>query len=836
VNRTGAVEEQLVTFIGTNLAAVNYYSTEEPFIDRFHTASTWIAKDAAGTNISSTLTLDSRGDPTNLSGVTSLAVSIEVDPIAAPTTDQYVLTYSGTAGKISIANATIVSQTAGKVVFNYTGTDDNPYAHVTFSGLNGSDPLSNVHMVRADQVDLYNSGELFNPDFIAKVSQWGVARFMDWGDTNNSDTVSWGTRTALTDGSWSGASTTDGVPLEAMVKLANEAHVDMWYNVPTKADNTYVTNALTYIRDHLDPTLKVHVEWSNEVWNAGFVANSYAQNQANALWGNGSTVSHGANIYYGYRSAQIANIAHQVFTGTHAGQVVDVLGGLAANSGLLTFMLDGVAKAGLGSASALFDEYAVAPYFGAEMGTGVKDADLQTVLNWAKSGSTGLDAAFHELEYGGSLTGNQSLAVIAQWLSASGTAAHSAGLDLVAYEGGISLSTTRWAAADKPTVQNFFERLLEDPRMGNLYTKLVNDFKAAGGTEFLPYNDAGAHNDSGSWGMLTSIYDEGSPRYDAMKAMLSSSADAPTTATGTAGADILTASSSGGLISALGGNDKLTAGAANDTLDGGDGNDQIIGSSSTKNAAGALIEGDLYMGGAGSDTISGGIGNDHIYGNKATAVAGSVDGADSLSASAGNDYVQGNAGADTIDGGTGNDRLYGGADGDNIIGNLGHDYLQGNKGNDVLSGGDGNDTIHGGADNDTLNGDAGNDQLYGDAGYDRMTGGAGSDNFIITVHSSAYVAGGPTDEITDFTDGIDKIGLGFHPTLIVQGTATSLTIAGDVAAQLLSSHVGAADVAAVSVGSDTYLFYDSAGHGGALDSAIKLDAIQPAALTPADFL
>jgi len=426
--------------IGVNLAAVTYWSTEEPFLDRFHMASSWLARNSSGTNVSSQLALNANGDPTNLTGVTSLAVSIEVDPRSAAPTDQYVLTYDGTA-KVSVSGATIVSQTAGKVVFNYTGSDTAPSVYVTFTGLSTTDPVGDVHMVRADQVDLYNSGELFNPDFVAKVSQWGVVRFMDWGDTNSSDAVSWATRSTLTEGSWSKTTTTDGVPLEAMVQLANEAHVDMWYNVPTKADNTYVTNALTYIRDHLDPTLKVHVEWSNEVWNGGFASFAYAQSKANALWGNGSTVSHGANIYYGYRSAQIADIAHKVFTGTHAGQVVDVLAGQAANSGLLTFMLQGVAKAGLGSASTLFDQYAVAPYFGGEMGTSVKAADEVTVLNWAKSGAAGMDAAFKELEFGGLLTGDQSLAVNAQWLSQSGTAARAAGLELATYEGGISVST-----------------------------------------------------------------------------------------------------------------------------------------------------------------------------------------------------------------------------------------------------------------------------------------------------------------------------------------------------------------------------------------------------------
>ncbi|HMI18983.1 MAG TPA: calcium-binding protein, partial [Sphingomonas sp.] len=406
--------------------------------------------------------------------------------------------------------------------------------------------------------------------------------------------------------------------------------------------------------------------------------------------------------------------------------------------------------------------------------------------------------------------------------------------------------------ADKPTVQDFFDRLLADPRMGELYATMLADFKANGGTEFVAFNDVSQPSDAGSYGALSSIYDDGSQRFDALVA----AGDGPGAASG--GGETLSALKLGGALHAMGGNDFLLAGPGGDTLDGGEGNDRIVGSSSTQDQNGALIESDFYMGGAGSDTIFGGIGNDHIYGNELTAVAGSVDGADSLFGGGGNDYVQGNAGADIVDGGDGNDRLYGGADADSILGSAGNDYLQGNKGADTLSGGDGTDIVHGGADDDRLSGDTGNDQLFGDAGndtlaggdgnddltggagFDRLTGGTGSDRFLFAAHDAAFsqtgAAAWATDEIADFTDGADAIGLGFHPTLVLQSSAGSLAIAAVQADQLLQLHAGQADVAAVTVGSDTYLFYDSNGVGGAVDSAIKVDGIHATAFTAADFV
>jgi Ca2+-binding RTX toxin-like protein len=829
-----------MTSVGINLNAVSYWSTEDPFIDRFHAADAWHAKDAAGKDISATLTFDARGDVTNLAGVASLYTSIEVSGAGAPS-NQFVLTYDGKAS-VSIANAKIISNTAGKIVFDYTGPADRPDVYVVFSKLDPANPIGDVHLVRADQQDLFNAGELFNPAFVAKVAQMGVVRMMDWGDTNDSTVSSWNERTTLADASWS-KQASDGVPIEAMVQLANEAHVDLWYNVPTKADDNYVTNAMTYIRDHLAAGLKVHVEYSNEVWNASFAANGYAQSQANALWGNGAAVGHGANIYYGYRSAQIADIAHHVFTGAHADQLVDVLAGQAAGSGLMAYMLQGIAKAGLGSAAALFKDYAVAPYFGAEMGPSVKAADESTILTWAKSGAAGLDAAFHQLEYGGSLHDDNSLAVIHQWLVKSEAAAQSAGLDLVAYEGGIALSTTRWDTPDKPTIQDFYNRLLADPRMGDIYAKLLADFKAVGGSEFVAFNDVGGSN----FGVLNSIYDNGSPRYDALVAAENASGDH--SAVGTGNGEALSALKLGGMVSGLGGDDILFGGAGNDTLDGGDGNDRIIGSSGTPDPLGHLAESDLYMGGGGADTIFGGLGNDHIYGNAQTTSAGTADGGDSLFGGDGNDYIQGNAGADIIDGGDGNDRLYGGADGDIVKGGAGNDYLQGNKGGDVLYGNEGNDTLHGGADSDNLIGGAGDDQLFGDAandtlqggeGVDTLTGGAGDDIFALGIGDAGFATSGTaawaTDEITDFIDGSDKMWLGFHPILVMSGVAASASAAFSLATSLLQGHAGQADAAAVQVGNDTYLFYDSHAVGGAIDSAIKVDGVQAAAFTTADFL
>jgi serralysin len=287
-------------------------------------------------------------------------------------------------------------------------------------------------------------------------------------------------------------------------------------------------------------------------------------------------------------------------------------------------------------------------------------------------------------------------------------------------------------------------------------------------------------------------------------------------------------------------NDTLDGGSGSDTLDGGEGNDLIQGSPGI-GPAGSGGEGDYYLGGAGQDTVTGGPGNDHIYGYSADA-AGLPDLGDNLSGGGGNDYIQGNAAADRIDGGDGNDRIYGGADNDRLIGGAGFDYLQGNRGGDTISGFAGNDTIRGGADGDTLGGDEGDDTIMGDdgddrliggTGYDRLSGGAGWDRFEFAVGDAAF--GNDADRIVDFTGGADRIALPFQVAQLLYGAAGDFYGADDVAGGLIAGDADDREVAAITVGADTFLFYRNDGGSAAPDSLVILQGVQANALTVADF-
>ncbi|MGC6331242.1 calcium-binding protein [Rhizorhabdus sp. FW153] len=306
----------------------------------------------------------------------------------------------------------------------------------------------------------------------------------------------------------------------------------------------------------------------------------------------------------------------------------------------------------------------------------------------------------------------------------------------------------------------------------------------------------------------------------------------------------------------------ITAGAGDDNVqlsnDGGllnvslgDGNDLF---ESNGSAATSIVEG-----GAGADSIEGGDSNDRLYGQSA---AGGADGNDIISGGNGSDYLQGNAGADTLDGGRGSDRIFGGADNDFIRGNDGNDTVNGNKGADKIDGGDGNDSLRGGADddiiyggfdgnnaniigsgNDVILGDAGNDTLIGGAGNDTidiLTGGAGNDVFVFGSTDAAIATIGSdtlTDRITDFSAG-DLIDIGHEVTDVTSAPGLIFTTIEAAFNYANDAEVEEGEVLALTVGTDTYLFYNSGNDQGSVDSAIALNGvttITTASFVDADF-
>ena len=84
--------------------------------------------------------------------------------------------------------------------------------------------------------------------------------------TNGSEIRTWDDRPKPDDATFS----KKGVALEVMIDLCNRQQADAWFCMPHLADDDYVRNFARTVKEQLDPSRKVYVEYSNEVWNSQF--------------------------------------------------------------------------------------------------------------------------------------------------------------------------------------------------------------------------------------------------------------------------------------------------------------------------------------------------------------------------------------------------------------------------------------------------------------------------------------------------------------------------------------------------------------------------------------
>lgn len=172
-----------------------------------------------------------------------------------------------------------------------------------------------------------------------------------------------------------------------------------------------------------------------------------------------------------------------------------------------------------------------------------------------------------------------------------------------------------------------------------------------------------------------------------------------------------------------------------------------------------------------------------INGGKLTLVESKQDGKVTIYGGAGDDTVNSSVyGFINNEGPSINElEIYGGKGKDNIEGsNAKRNYIVGGVGDDTIIGGESNDTLFGCKDNDIL---------YGSDGSDTITGGLGSDTFALNPSDSGV------DTITDFTSGVDKIGISPQFINSLTFTAASIFSNGKEIARLTNgATVSAADI------------------------------------------
>lgn len=497
----------------------------------------------------------------------------------------YVFTYAG-RGNITVqGDATIIQQRPGQIVFeNSTGGA----FWIDISAIDKGNHPRDFVIVRADKLALHEAGAVFDPAWLSLVADAREIRFMDWMRTNDALPPAFADRPLPQDATYA----EDGVPLELMVRLANEAGVDPWFTMRHDADDATIRAYATYVRDMLDPRLKAHVEYSNETWNAAFTQFRWLRDRAVADWGDAAQDDWEIIFDYHVRqAARTAMIWRDVFGAQADTRLVTVLGTQAGNAWLTGRQMTAESWQRFEPdtytpPAALFDEVAATTYFG---GSVVSDDALRGELRERASISQ-LDAEtwlFDLMSQPDTI--EDSIPAVMARLAEQKAVAASAGLRFTAYEGGQhvhhSFAVNGLADEEADALAAVLGTFVRSRDMGALYARLWDGWRAIGDGPFMQFSEMGAPTRWGSWGLVAHAGDR-TPRAEFILARQVEGGSwwgeggGPqylhgVTASGTESADAMDGTDEEDFLAGLGGDDSFAESGGRDGINGGEGTDTL---------------------------------------------------------------------------------------------------------------------------------------------------------------------------------------------------------------------------------------------------------------------
>jgi hypothetical protein len=374
-----------------------------------------------------------------------------------------------------------------------TPTDDGIY--MLIESTNPADPVRNFNVWMPDWQGRSFAGQRwepgaafspFHPLFLERLTPFRTLRFMGMQETNSSDIRTWADRRDAADirqGSGPGGTASEplvnGMSVEYMVQLANELDADPWFNMPYLADDTFVRNFATYVREHLEAGRRVHVEWANEVWNFGwgFEASHWIAEQARLPENAGLDPDLAQWIIAGREAKRDMDIWSDVFAGK-----TDRLARVAAGWAAVDWVTGQIAEAMGGS----FDEIAIAPY--------ITPTDEQRA---GYSGATTIDRVLADTRANVATSLDWTAAherLAGEWSARLGRP-----IQLVAYEGGPHLDGRGEA------YQGAFYAATNDPRMGEIQRDYLRGLDAAGMDLYVDFQFTGQAG-AAPWGDFAKLH------------------------------------------------------------------------------------------------------------------------------------------------------------------------------------------------------------------------------------------------------------------------------------------------------------------------------------------
>ncbi len=527
--------------LSLGLAGIADWSAQQPFLNVMKTARPWIGHKPGQwggwefADLQVAGHVDAHGWPQSIpAGAAGLSTLVLTDlpTSAGGVAGRYVLTWTGKGDLRLEGRAARQDQAPGRITFDYIPGPGSVI--VTLTALDSADPIRDLVLVRADRAAALAAGQVFNPDWLARLQGVRGVRFMDWMATNNATLARAVDRPLPGDFTYA----LHGAPMEVMVALANRLGADPWFTIPHLAEDALVRDLAMVSHDGLAPGLRASVEFSNEVWNWQFGQARWADAAAQTRWGAKDAWVQA----YALRAAEVADIWAAVYGADAPTRLTRVISTQTGWLGLEDQILNAplVLAEGRPAPRLSFDAYAVTGYFAASLGTPEKAPLVKAwlaaslVAAEARADSAGLTGAARAAFLGahrfddavalaareladGSVTGTPQDTLIA--LSGAiwphhKAAAQTAGLRLVMYEGGTHVVGIG-PVADDPELTAFFTHLNYAPAMGALYDRLLADWAGMTDAPFNAFVDVGTPTKWGSWGALRHLGDD-NPRWQSL--------------------------------------------------------------------------------------------------------------------------------------------------------------------------------------------------------------------------------------------------------------------------------------------------------------------------------
>ena len=542
--------------LATNLSSPVDYSSEYILINASQVARQWITRlnwSVWGTNRPELLDLDENGyvrtlpDPNDPNPPYRWVATFLFKDIGDNyPAGEYLVLYDGT-GELYYggdAKKNVAKSQKGRDVIDVTPRAGIELMILSTDPNHTGDYIRNIRVMHPGFHNADLNREIFHPDFLESIKQYKILRFMDWLRTNYSydttrdglgldsaDTVERFVQGSLTNYSnvntppnWADRAKVDdftfntdkGMPIELMTRVGNQLNADIWLNIPHHADDEYVRSFADLVFQKLEPTQKVYLEYSNEVWNDTFAQGNWVKQQGVSKWPNAN--SHQARLnWYGMRSSQICEIWKEAW-GNERNRIVCVVG-VQAYAEDKSGVVEQVMKCPLAGGDPTvhcgdnIDAIAIAPYFGNKL----IENHSEWVSKWINGSDGGLDELFQQLEYGGVVPGRTSeLEISADAMRLYKQTANQYGVDLIAYEGGqhlVNYLSTR-KADDK--VDAFLATANNDPRMKSVYARYLKNWHDAGGKWLTHFNNTQIYGYWGYWGAQEHYGDTASPKLEAL--------------------------------------------------------------------------------------------------------------------------------------------------------------------------------------------------------------------------------------------------------------------------------------------------------------------------------